>query len=89
MQIGLVTDSVPALSTTEALDLAAELGLDTVEFATGNWSTAPHAELDHHVLAAGDHRDPAGPVGHRHPVLARPGRVRPPAERAAGPGNAR
>ena len=45
MQIGLMTDSVPALSTTETLDLAAELGLDTLEFATGNWSTAPHLDL--------------------------------------------
>ena len=45
MQIGLMTDSVPALSITETLDLAAELGLDTVEFATGNWSTAPHLDL--------------------------------------------
>src|SRR6185369_13584370 len=45
VQIGLMTDSVPALSITETLDLAAELGLDTVEFATGNWSTAPHLDL--------------------------------------------
>jgi sugar phosphate isomerase/epimerase len=46
MQIGLMTDSVAALSTTETLDLAAELALDTIEFATGNWSTAPHLDLD-------------------------------------------
>jgi sugar phosphate isomerase/epimerase len=45
MQIGMVTDSVAALSTTEALDLAAELALDSVEFATGNWSPAPHVDL--------------------------------------------
>jgi sugar phosphate isomerase/epimerase len=45
MQIGLMTDSVAALSTTETLDLAAELALDTIEFATGNWSTAPHLDL--------------------------------------------
>ncbi|CAM03807.1 sugar phosphate isomerase/epimerase [Saccharopolyspora erythraea NRRL 2338] len=46
MNIGLMTDSVAALSTTETLDLAAELGIDTVEFATGNWSTAPHLDLE-------------------------------------------
>ena len=46
MQIGLMTDSVAALSATETLDLAAELALDTIEFATGNWSTAPHLDLD-------------------------------------------
>ena len=40
-----MTDSVAALSTTETLDLAAELALDTIEFATGNWSTAPHLDL--------------------------------------------
>jgi sugar phosphate isomerase/epimerase len=45
MQIGFVTDSVAAMSTTEMLDLAAELSLDTVEFATGNWSPAPHLDL--------------------------------------------
>ncbi|MFI0819063.1 sugar phosphate isomerase/epimerase family protein [Streptomyces sp. NPDC021098] len=46
MDIGLMTDSVAALTTVETLDLAADLGLDTVEFATGNWSTAPHVDLD-------------------------------------------
>ncbi len=46
MDIGLMTDSVAALSTTETLDLAAELKIDTIEFATGNWSTAPHVDLD-------------------------------------------
>ncbi|MEB3372427.1 sugar phosphate isomerase/epimerase family protein [Saccharopolyspora mangrovi] len=46
MNIGLMTDSVAALSTNEALDLAAELEVDTIEFTTGNWSTAPHLNLD-------------------------------------------
>lgn len=45
MQLGLITDSVGHLPLEGALDLAAELRLDTVEIATGNWSEAPHADL--------------------------------------------
>lgn len=43
MDIGLMTDSVAALTTVETLDLAADLGLDTVEFATGNARADPAA----------------------------------------------
>ncbi|MFJ9565134.1 sugar phosphate isomerase/epimerase family protein [Streptomyces fuscichromogenes] len=46
MKIGLNTDSVGQLTLDETLDLAAELGLDHVEFATGAWSTAPHVDID-------------------------------------------
>ncbi|WP_037144980.1 sugar phosphate isomerase/epimerase family protein [Rhodococcoides fascians] len=45
MQIGLITDSLSHLPFEEALDIAAEAGLSSVEIATGNWSTAPHANL--------------------------------------------
>jgi sugar phosphate isomerase/epimerase len=45
MKIGLITDSVSHLPFTEVLDLAQRLGLSSVEVATGNWSTAPHADL--------------------------------------------
>lgn len=45
MQLGLITDSVGRLPLEQALDLAAELKLDTVEIATGNWSESPHANL--------------------------------------------
>ncbi|MDQ0799030.1 sugar phosphate isomerase/epimerase [Arthrobacter sp. SLBN-112] len=45
MQLGLITDSVGSLPLEKALDFAAELNLDTVEIATGNWSEAPHANL--------------------------------------------
>jgi len=41
MDIGLMTDSVAALTTRETLDLAADLGLDTVEFAPTSSSTTP------------------------------------------------
>ena len=46
MKIGMVTDSLGTLSFEQVLDAAAELGVDCVEFATGNWSTAPHIDID-------------------------------------------
>ncbi len=46
MKIGLITDSVSHLPFEQALDLAQQLGLSSVEVATGNWSEAPHADLD-------------------------------------------
>lgn len=52
MQIGLITDSVGRLSFDEALDLAQQLGLTSVEVATGNWSEAPHIDLS--LVAASD-----------------------------------
>jgi sugar phosphate isomerase/epimerase len=45
MQLGLITDSLGNQSLEAALDTAAELGLDTVEIATGNWSESPHVDL--------------------------------------------
>lgn len=45
MKIGLITDSVGHLPFEGALDLAQELGLDSVEVATGNWSDSPHMDL--------------------------------------------
>jgi sugar phosphate isomerase/epimerase len=46
MKLGLYTDSVSDLGFVEALDLAVELGLATVEIATGGQSSAPHLQLD-------------------------------------------
>lgn len=45
MHIGLLTDSVAALSLDETLDLAQSLGLEAVEFAAGDWSTSPHVDV--------------------------------------------
>jgi sugar phosphate isomerase/epimerase len=49
MQIGLLTDSLSTLTRTQALDTAAELGVQTVEIGLGGshggWSPAPHADL--------------------------------------------
>ncbi|QCR38283.1 sugar phosphate isomerase/epimerase [Nissabacter sp. SGAir0207] len=46
MKIGLVSDSLAHLPVAEVIRTAAELKLDCIEFATGNWSTAPHLDLD-------------------------------------------
>jgi sugar phosphate isomerase/epimerase len=49
MQIGLLTDSLSTLTRAQALDTAAELGVQTVEIGLGGshggWSPAPHADL--------------------------------------------
>ena len=46
MKIGLVADGFSTMSRTEVLDHAAALGLDSIEFGTGNWSSSPHLKLD-------------------------------------------
>ena len=46
MKIGMITDSLGALSFDDLLGTAAELGIDQLEFAAGNWSPAPHLALD-------------------------------------------
>jgi sugar phosphate isomerase/epimerase len=46
MKIGLYTDSLQDLSFTEALDFAAASGLEAIELGTGNFSSAPHLNVD-------------------------------------------
>lgn len=46
MRIGLVTDSLAHLPFDELLEAAAELGIQTLEFGCGGWSSAPHLNLD-------------------------------------------
>jgi sugar phosphate isomerase/epimerase len=46
MKIGMVSDSLSHLPFEEMLDAAANLGIAGVEVNTGNWSSAPHLELD-------------------------------------------
>jgi sugar phosphate isomerase/epimerase len=59
-EIGLLTDSLSAMSRVEALDTAVELGIDTVEIGLGGrhggWSPAPHADLVE-LLASVEARD--------------------------------
>jgi sugar phosphate isomerase/epimerase len=46
MKIGLNTDSLGHLSFDEMLDTAAKLGVQTLEFCCGGWSSAPHVNLN-------------------------------------------
>jgi sugar phosphate isomerase/epimerase len=46
MNIGMITDSLPHTTLDAMLDVAARLSMDQLEFACGNWSSAPHIELD-------------------------------------------
>lgn len=50
MNIGLLTDSLSSMTRSEALDTAADLGVETVEIglggASGGWSPAPHANVE-------------------------------------------
>jgi sugar phosphate isomerase/epimerase len=46
VKIGLNMDSLGRLSLDGALDAAASLGISSVEFPTGAWSSAPHVDLD-------------------------------------------
>lgn len=65
MEIGLITDSVGSLSFEEALDVAKRNGLTSVEVSTGNWSEAPHCDLEQLATSA-DARDQfAGKVSDR------------------------
>jgi sugar phosphate isomerase/epimerase len=45
MKIGMITDSLGGLSFEALLRTAAELGIEMLEFAGGNWSAAPHLDL--------------------------------------------
>ena len=57
MRIGLNTDSLATLSFDEALDTAAAVGIETIELSTGNWSDAPHADLDQLLGSAAARRE--------------------------------
>jgi sugar phosphate isomerase/epimerase len=46
MHLGLITDSVGSLPLTEVLKLARRLHVVAVEIPTGNWSEAPHVDLE-------------------------------------------
>ena len=46
MRIGLTTDSLGYLTFDELLETAADLGIQTLEFGCGGWSSAPHVNLN-------------------------------------------
>jgi sugar phosphate isomerase/epimerase len=57
VKIGLFTDSLQDLSFPEALDWAAAHGIEAVELGTGNFSRAPHCNLDLLVKDNGSRND--------------------------------
>jgi sugar phosphate isomerase/epimerase len=57
MRIGLVTDGLPDLPLPELLRTTAELGIATLEFGCGNWSSAPHLKLDALLSSAAARND--------------------------------
>ncbi len=56
MRIGIVSDSLGHLPFEEMLDAAAGLGIEGVEVNSGNWSTAPHLNLEGLLADAGARR---------------------------------
>lgn len=52
MKLGLITDSLGNRTLDSALDLIAELGLESVELAAGGWSESPHIDLPQLVESA-------------------------------------
>ncbi|GAA3314324.1 hypothetical protein GCM10020331_006570 [Ectobacillus funiculus] len=46
MKVGLVTDILGYMPLEEMLDTCADLGFEALELGCGNWSKAPHVDLD-------------------------------------------
>ena len=57
MKIGMITDSLPEMDFEAMLAVAARLEMDMLEFGCGNWSSAPHIELDRLLESAPARRD--------------------------------
>jgi sugar phosphate isomerase/epimerase len=57
MKIGLLTDSLADLTLDAMLQAAAALKIECLEFACGNWSTAPHIKLDELLESDSSRRD--------------------------------
>lgn len=65
MKIGMITDSLPGTSLDAMLDVAARLEMEQLEFACGNWSSAPHIDLESMLGSAGARREFAARVADR------------------------
>ena len=57
MRIGLVTDSLADLPLEKLLATAAGMGIEMLEFGCGNWSSAPHLQLDAMLESAAARRE--------------------------------
>lgn len=55
MRLCLNTDGLAHLSFEEMVKTSAEIGIESLEIACGNWSSAPHIDLDD-MLASEDSR---------------------------------
>ena len=62
MKIGMITDSLAHLPLDALLLEASELGLEMVEFGCGNWSSAPHLNLDEMLESEAARREFAAKV---------------------------
>lgn len=56
MHIGFLTDGLAGLPLDQVIDTVVGLGLREIEIPTGNWSDAPHLDLDA-MIASQDRRD--------------------------------
>ncbi len=65
MKIGAVTDSLAHLPFEELLDACVALGIAGIELNTGNWSSAPHCDLQRLLVDAGARKDLKDAVGSR------------------------
>jgi sugar phosphate isomerase/epimerase len=57
MKIGMITDSLPGTDFDTLLETAARLELDMLEFGCGNWSSAPHLNLDRMLASDTERRN--------------------------------
>ena len=69
MKIGMITDSLPATDFDTLLATAARLELDMLEFGCGNWSSAPHLDLDRMLGSETERRDFKSPLAPGHPDI--------------------
>jgi sugar phosphate isomerase/epimerase len=57
VNIGIVTDCLGELSFEEVLRTCKDLGVDHIELGCGNWSSAPHVDLDGLLTNAGKRKE--------------------------------
>src|SRR5690348_13625922 len=57
MKIGMITDSLPGTDFDTLVETAARLELDMLEFGCGNWSSAPHLDLDRMLASESERRN--------------------------------
>ena len=57
MKIGMITDCLPGTDFNSLVGTAARLGIDMLEFGCGNWSSAPHLDLERMLASEAMRRD--------------------------------